>query len=111
MQKLSDMTITKRLKLKVITKIQKLLLKSQRVMAVNLYYYLARLHFKIYTDGYMTLDGCILNDSEAGYMAARRHARLVVNTLYPDATDAFKKWVRAAARGSFRKNIIINADL
>jgi hypothetical protein len=111
MQKLSEMGVMKRLKLKAITKIQKLLLKSQKVLAVNLYYYLARLHFKIYVDGYMTLDDCILNDNEAGNMAARRHARLVINSLYPDASDAFKKWVRAAARGSFRKNIIINAVL
>ena len=109
--KIIDMKVIKRLKLKIITKIQKILLRSDREILAKLYYFLAKLHFSIYFDGELSLEEEILNNSESGYLAAKRHSRLVVKTLYSESADIRKKMVRAAARGAFVKNIILTAKI
>ncbi len=108
---LSDLSAPRRLALKLITKVQKVLLKSERKLATNLYYSLAKVHFSVYFSGKKDLETEILNDTHDGYAAVRRHGRLVVNTLFKDSQEIRKKMVRSAARGSFVKNIILNAKL
>lgn len=108
---LKDLSAPRRLALKLITKVQKVLLRSESKVATNLYYSLAKLHFKTYFSGSKDLETEILNDTHSGYAAVRRHSRLVVNTLYKDSQEIRKKMIRSAARGSFVKNIIINAKL
>lgn len=95
--------------LKIITKIQKFLLKSQRKTAINLYYYLAKLHFKIHFD--RDLEGEILNNSAIGYMAVKRHSRLVLKVMYKDSPYMAKKIARYGSRSSFIKNILLETKL
>lgn len=111
------LTLLDKIKLKVISKIQKLLLRLDENIDIaitdgalfNLYYSLAHKHFKIYFG--KSLEQEILHNSEIGYMAAKRHSRLVIATLYKDSSDMRKKMIRAAARGTFVKNILLNTEL
>ena len=92
-----------------ITKIQKMLLRSQSEMALNLYYYLAKKHFKLILGKDLEIE--ILNNTTAGYQAAKRHSRLVLKVLYKDASPIDRKIARCGSKGSFVKNIILGADL
>jgi hypothetical protein len=99
----------KKLLLNIITKLQKLLLKSDRKIASDLYYRLAKLHFKLHFG--VELENEVLNATDIAYMAAKRHSRLVLKALYPGATGIRYKMVRYASRSSFTKNILLNAKL
>lgn len=94
---------------KLITKAQKLLLRSNLQMAVNLYYYLAKKHFRLLLD--KDLEEEALNNTDAARMAARRHSRLVLKVLYKDSSVMTRKIARYGSRGSFIKNIILGAKL
>lgn len=108
---LKDLSAPRRLALKAITKVQKFLLKYETTIATNMYYFLAKLHFSVYFSNTKDLETEILNDTHDGYAAVRRHSCLVVNALFKDSQDIRKKMIRSAARGSFVKNIILNAKL
>lgn len=99
----------KGLQVKLITKVQKLLLRFNNQRATNLYYYLAKLHFKIYTG--LVLEEEVLNNTEIGYIAAKRHGRLVLKVLYKDSSQMARKVARYASRGSFIKNILLGSKL
>ena len=107
--KMSDMGVIRRLALKLISKLQKQLLKSPAKSATNLYYKLAKIHFKLYFK--KDLEQEVLNDTVAAYKAIDRHSRLVIKSLYNDKDEAVKKHLAAATRGAFVKNIILNAEL
>lgn len=109
--KLSELGVVRRSILKLITKVQKILLRSERKLITNLYYTLARIHFSIYFSGKLSLDQEVMNNTEAGYRAMRRHSILVVNTLFKTSADMRKKIIRNAAQESFKKNILLNAKL
>ncbi len=109
--KLSDLSAPRRLVLKLITKLQKVLLKSERPLVLMVYYKLSRLHFSVYFSGKLSLETEVINNTEAGYRAARRHSILVVNTLFKESADIRKKIIRNAAQESFKKNILLNAKL
>ena len=94
---------------KAITKLQKLLLRSDRKIAVNLYYYLAKLHFKLVLGA--DLEEETLNNTDKARMAASRHGRLVLKTLYADSSEMHRKVVKHSSQSSFSKNIILNAKL
>lgn len=94
---------------KLITKVQKLLLRSNLTMATNLYYYLAKKHFKLLLD--KDLEHEVLNNTILATWAAKRHSRLVLNTLYKDSSPMARKIARYGSRGSFVKNIILGAKL
>jgi len=108
---MENLGFIRRLVVKLITKVQKLLLRSETELASSAYYALARLHFSLYFKGEKSLEQEILNNTEDGYKAAKRHGRLVINTLYKDSDSVIKRMVRAASRGSFVKNIILNAKI
>ena len=99
----------KKLKLKVISIIQKLLLRSESELANKLYYKLAKKHFNIHF-GTNLIDE-VGNATENAEKAAARHARLVVKVLYSDSTPESKRRLRAAARGSFTKNLLLETEL
>ena len=99
----------KKMSLKIITKIQKILLKSQREIAVDLYYRLAKLHFRIYFG--KSLEEEILQDSVIGYRAAMRHSRLVVKVLYSNSSGTARKIAKLSSRASFIKNILLEVKL
>lgn len=94
---------------KLITKVQKLLLKSDHKIALELYYYLAKKHFKLLLN--KNLEEEILNKTDAGYMAASRHGRLVLGTLYKDSSKMTRKIALYSSVESFIKNIILDAKL
>lgn len=75
----------------------------------RMYYRLAKLHFKLYFGKDLVQE--ILNNTEEAHLAVKRHGRLVVKTLYKDSADMKKKMIRHAARGSFRKNLILDTPL
>lgn len=108
--KYKDLGVVRRLALKLITKVQKCLLKSDKIIATDLYYFLAEKHFSIYFSGQYTLKKAILEDTDLGIFATNRHARLVVKALYSTADEYIKNKVVAASRGSFRKNVILAAN-
>ena len=95
--------------LKLITVIQKLLIRSENKTISNLYYKLAALHFKKLTG--KDLMNETLMDSDEADDAAQRHADMVASILFKSSHEQYKKIIRAAARGSFKKNIILNASL
>jgi hypothetical protein len=100
----------KKLVMRLITEVQKLLLRVNREFATDLYYRLAKIHFKMHfgTD----LETEVLNATDNAYLAAKRHSRLVLKVIYPNAKeDVHKKIVKYAARSTFTKNIILNAKL
>ena len=99
----------KSLTLKLIAGAQKLLLRSERPLALKLYMKLARLHFKQTFNS--DLEEEVLNNTILSDAACRRHARLVVKVLYKDAPAGTKRMVRAAAKGSFRKNILLATEI
>lgn len=95
--------------LKLITKIQKLLLRSKLKIATNAYYALAKIHFKIHFG--LDLSEQVLNDTDFARKAAKRHSVLVSNTLYKDANESTKRMIKSAAKGTFIKNLILSAKL
>lgn len=99
----------KRLKLKMITRIQKILLKVNKGWAGNLYYFLAKMHFKTYFN--LDLQTETENSTEKSKMAAKRHSTLVLKVLYKNSKYKALLKVRNAARKTFVKNILLNAKL
>lgn len=94
---------------KLITRVQKVLLKSNRKMALDLYYYLAKKHFKLVLG--KDLEREVVYNTDAAHMAAKRHSRLVLRVLYKDSNKMTRKIVRYSSRDSFIKNIILDAKL
>ena len=102
----------KEMVLKIISKVQRVLLKINNNLATELYYYLAKKHYKIYFDQYSAdLETDVLNEDFHAHLAARRHARLVVSTLYKNINKQHKRMITRAAKQSFVKNIILNVKL
>lgn len=99
----------KELILKLITKVQKLLLRSNTKVATNMYYALAKLHFKIHFG--TELEAEVLEATDNAYLAAKRHSRLVLKTLYPNAKGVHRKIVKYSSRSAFTKNILLNAKV
>jgi len=107
----------KLLVLKTITLVQKTLLKLDdqedmslgEVKYTKLYYKLAKVHFKLYFGTDLVEE--ILNNTENAHLATKRHSRLVVSALYKNSSSMRKKIIRSAARGSFRKNLILETPL
>jgi ferritin-like protein len=95
--------------LKLITAVQKLLIRSGNKYMQALYYKLAALHFKIHFKKDLLTE--TLENTEIARFAAKRHSRMVVSVLYSKSDDARKRMIRAAARGSFTKTIILNASI
>lgn len=99
----------KQLKLNTISFLQKQLLKINCGFATDMYYELAKKHYLIHFGRNLTGDVCMNVDD--AQKAAKRHARLVVKTLYKNSTPDTKKRIRAMARGSFIKNILLQVDV
>lgn len=108
----------KMLVFKLITFIQKKLLvlddnemgdPLQETEAHRLYYRFAKLHFKMWFDKDLVEE--VLNNSDEAHLAVKRHSRLVINALYKDSNPMRKKIIRNAARGTFRKNLILDTSL
>lgn len=93
--------------MKTITKLQKLLLLFDNQLASKAYYLLAKLHFKMHFG--LDLETEVLENSENAYLAAKRHGRLVLKTLHPNAKGIHKKIVKYSSTGIFTKNILLNA--
>ncbi len=106
--KLENMGSLRRLALSLITKVQRFLLKKDTDLATTIYLKLASLHFSLYFEGTKSLSEETLNNTGAAYAAAKRHSRMVISTLYSDSHPIRKRMVRAASKGSFLKNIILN---
>lgn len=107
--RLKDLSLGKRLKLNAITKIQKFLLKRDAKVANTLYYYLAKLHYSVYFD--RDLEADIMADTHTAYKAAQRHSRLVAKVLFPEGSEKTINVVKAAARGSFVKNLLLDMPI
>ena len=110
--------LLKSIALRLVNKAQKILLKidtgidigeGKASKATELYYFLAKLHFKLHFG--TSLEEEILNNTENAHLAVKRHSRLVLMVLFPDASEMRKKVIRHAARGAFRKNLILNAKV
>lgn len=93
--------------LTLISKIQRLLLRTNSTLAAALYYKLAILHFNLYARtleaGSFPLAQEVSLNSTLGKAALRRHSRLVINTLYKKSDIDIKRVVRYAAKEHFRK--------
>lgn len=107
--KKSELSLTSRILLKAISKVQICLLKLPNAIAVDTYYKLAEWHFYIYFK--RDLAGAVLAETVAGDMAVTRHGRLVIKALFSDKEAASKGRLAAAARGVFIKNLILNMEL
>lgn len=97
----------KKLTMKMITKLQRLLLLLDNRMASKAYYCLAKVHFKMHFG--LDLEAEALENSDNAYLAARRHSRLVLKTLHPEISGVHKKIVKHSSIGIFTKNILLNA--
>lgn len=103
---LSDFNFFTRMALRTITSIQKLAIKYDSQF---LYYALARLHFLIWFG--LSLDRAVRKNSYLSKLAARRHATIVVKSIYKNATPKSKARIRRLAQRSFVNNILLNQKL
>lgn len=95
--------------LKTITYIQKLLLRSETVIAYDLYYYLAKKHFNLYFNVDLVEEA--ESESPLADMAARRHGRLVLKVVYKKSTVSDRGMISRMAESSFIQNILLDSKL
>jgi len=106
---ISNLSVGKRLMARGVTLLQKIALRMNGNLSYKAYMKLEEIHFDLFFGE--SLEENILNNTEKAHLACKRHARLVVKTLYPNADVCSARMIRAAARGSFRKNILLNIAL
>jgi hypothetical protein len=95
--------------LKLIDAAQRILIRSENKHISSLYYKLAAMHFKRLHGKDLMEE--VMEDSQIADEAADRHANMVADILFKSSLDIRKKIIRAAARGSFKKTIILSASV
>lgn len=103
---ISEFGFIKRFLLRSITKIQKRIIHWENS---NLYYLLARAHFKLWFG--FSLGSATTHGMRVSRLAAKRHAKLLVKNVYKNAPKEHKRRIYRMAQHSFRQNILLNEEL
>lgn len=93
--------------LKLVHKLQIIALKMENT---NLYYLLAKIHFKIWFK--MTLTKCMVDMRPEAKLAMRRHARIVMKHVFVHLEDRpSRRTIAKWAMKTFYKNILLDCRL
>ena len=106
MKKISEFGLIKRIVLKLLHRLKKVAIRNDMK---GLYDKLFKLHFSLYFD--KDLEQEIVDMTEEGRAALRKHGRMVVREVYSNQQLDIKKRLYKASMTAYRDNVILNLKL